>query len=892
MRIGLLLAIALLSGVYAYAREGAVRFVELPEGLYEEYENGSFWWEGASADAVASYHTSTVSTWFCSLTSLFPVFMIFSAVSQYSPHSVPMARLLFAGLTLTDFAFLCSDGVALIQSSRRVQPVIYTLPFQDRSRAPLLIQVIAGHLPFNVQYRIHSLWQPGISDSDYGDDEYLALAKVLSSKGQYLRLSVDQDEETGSAISWFTERVLQMEVRQVGGNTSALVHFEETSARKWIEPYLLDLSEIESSDELYQAAISPEWMINLSQWLSEHSDEAFEEEVIHVEVGPFSAKVFDDPFDRYSLDQGEEHCWSLDMGSVQWNLPKEGIVFSDTGCFSLGQKGVKASQGGSHIAQNDRDSRYYLYKDKAVKQLMVTAFNGVMGKTLKYGMSRFLGKNHPQPVLNRGFLGKSHPQPTLKRNLDVYHRGVNQQIAKSQTSQLSYVDTFVDQPIPVMWLPNREGTARGRAREKSGVNSEGASKRKSSKDMLSVKPTLKSLQGKENPESFIKGVENRKLGVLIEESEDVEERITETVTPSDDESVLRVNGEWVKLDDPAPTFQRDLAQPYLPGEPAFEVLIEEVLTPLDKDPLNPLDRKLGHEQIKQYVEGLFEEIREFEWFSSDGQHATKADVPGLARAVLKKMFWPNRDRRQGYEGGVPSPVYDDSDNESGMWDMGSTYLLSQESLAEVAQHYYPGTEGFEQLHQVLLARMADQQHDISGVLSLSDDLKQQYRQGLEAGIAEEAQEFGGLQLSVPFSLISDKVVARAWKSMVDLLNPEMRPLIMEIALVTEESSWKGLEWSEEYSLREVLYKTKDYASGTDFFEGILNEVIASLEKDGYKLQNKVPSEKLKDDYMDMLKEWIRDYEIMGNPHVGPATPGDIPELAFKILTILLKQNAE
>ncbi|KEQ17243.1 hypothetical protein [Endozoicomonas numazuensis] len=443
MRVGLFVVLTLLGFSNVYARDEAIRVVELPEGVYEEYENGSLWWEKASSNAVIDYHRSTVSTWFCSLTSLFPILMVINTVSQHSPHSAPMARLLFAGLAFTDFAFLCSDGVALVQSSRQLQPVFHTLPFQDRKRAPLLIQVIVGVLPFNMQYRIHSLWQTGISDSDYGDDEYLDLAKVLSRNGQYLRLSgFDiEDEESESATSRLLERTLKMEVHQVGGNDTTQVLFEEASPRRWIEPYLLNLSELEDSDELYQATISPEWMAHIAQWLSAHPDVAVENEVIRVEMGSLSSETFDDEFDdRFTLVKGKEGCLSLDMDGMQWNLPKEGILFSSDGCFSLGHSSANVSLPGSHVAQNERDSRYYLYKDKALKQFMVTAFNGVMGKALEYGISKLFGNNR-QPVFKHTteVFARDNKQLVLKRNIKAYQRDLDQQIVKSQTGQFSYI---------------------------------------------------------------------------------------------------------------------------------------------------------------------------------------------------------------------------------------------------------------------------------------------------------------------------------------------------------------------------------------------------------------------------------------------------------------------
>ncbi|KEQ17240.1 hypothetical protein GZ78_15535 [Endozoicomonas numazuensis] len=138
-----------------------------------------------------------------------------------------------------------------------------------------------------------------------------------------------------------------------------------------------------------------------------------------------------------------------------------------------------------------------------------------------------------------------------------------------------------------MWLPNREGTAKGRAREKSGVNTEGTSKRKSSKDILSVKPTIRSLRGEEIPESFIKGANDRKLGVLVEEYEEGDEMsesskgslthssasstlVSQKVSSSNDGSVIRVQGERITLEYPANSDQLGLAQPYLPGEVAFQ----------------------------------------------------------------------------------------------------------------------------------------------------------------------------------------------------------------------------------------------------------------------------------------------------------------------------------
>ncbi|WP_236631570.1 hypothetical protein [Endozoicomonas numazuensis] len=71
---------------------------------------------------------------------------------------------------------------------------------------------------------------------------------------------------------------------------------------------------------------------------------------------------------------------------------------------------------------------------------------------------------------------------------------------------------------------------------------------------------------------------------------------------------------------------------------------KKVLSKWGEGQLELLSRELDSQEIKLYVEGLFEEIQQFDWWSFDGEDLSERDIPDLAHEVLKKIFWSKTGR--------------------------------------------------------------------------------------------------------------------------------------------------------------------------------------------------------------------------------------------------------
>ncbi|WP_153301342.1 hypothetical protein [Endozoicomonas arenosclerae] len=325
-------------------QEEAGQLLGLPEGVYEISQNGSTWWEGACPEAIVHYYSSPVSTWFRSVSSLLPMVMTLNLLFRYSPKTVSMLSMFLTGMGLVDFAFLFGNGLALFLATSQRQPKILTLPFHDRIRAPLLIQLT---LPANASvpgYRIQSLWQPEYADEAFGDDEYLQLAKIMSERKVSLNLRVT--ERDSAQASTLRERLIlnrylfmgvyQYHQYQKGYKTSVV--FEDSSSLQWVEPELFKL-DVAAKDLPYQSAIAPAWIKQMSQWLLQHPDMSSLDGVVAVEPGVMSNDVWEDEMDLYHyLSEGPEGCFILDMYSAQWFLPAlSGWPEAGAPCFSLGR---------------------------------------------------------------------------------------------------------------------------------------------------------------------------------------------------------------------------------------------------------------------------------------------------------------------------------------------------------------------------------------------------------------------------------------------------------------------------------------------------------------------------------------------------------------------------
>ncbi len=203
-----------------------------------------------------------------------PVSMILGAVKSpdHFGRLIPFAGVLL--LSAIDGASMSKEIMTLEWNGRMEQRSVKLLPFRDRHDAPLLILLVS--VSGRIQYQVFTLWNEGVSDYYYGDDEYLHLAKVLSEKKVYLTLEAAKDG---------TENALRMSVYSNGNEYQRNITFRGGSEFKWIEPLISGVEDIGNDDDQYITAIAHEWMVHIASWLDD--DKNLHENREHqVQLGP------------------------------------------------------------------------------------------------------------------------------------------------------------------------------------------------------------------------------------------------------------------------------------------------------------------------------------------------------------------------------------------------------------------------------------------------------------------------------------------------------------------------------------------------------------------------------------------------------------------------------
>ena len=245
------------------------------------------------------------------------------------------------------------------------QRSVKLLPFSDRHDAPLLILLVS--VLGRVQYQVFTLWNEGVSDYYYGDDEYLHLAKVLSEKKVYLTLEAAKD---------VTENALRMSVYSNDNEYQRNITFRGGSEFKWIEPLISGVEDIGNDDDQYITAIAPEWMAHIASWLDD--DKNLHENREHqVQPGPdfITDKYANNPRMLTTAGNG---CIQLEMSGKQLKLPEKMIIDGEKQCFGI--TGSNSSEHWRHsITYNRVETDKLLLADKSWKWASISLFNLVAG---------------------------------------------------------------------------------------------------------------------------------------------------------------------------------------------------------------------------------------------------------------------------------------------------------------------------------------------------------------------------------------------------------------------------------------------------------------------------------------------------------------------------------